>query len=284
MLEQVRAVEEGEPVSVGREVRWDPVENDRDVVLVQVVHEIHEILRRAIARRGSEVAGRLISPRSVERMLHDGQQFDVGESQLVHVVRQAGRDLAIGKRTVVLLRDPHPGSEVHLVDGHGRVQRVCGSAFFKKGRVVPGVVEVPDHGSRARRFLGEKCYRVGFFRLVPLFVRVDVELVQRALADAGDKAFPDSRRTARLQGMGLRVPAIEASAYRHLPCVRSPDAKDGALNPLGFHPVCAHLLVKAIVVAFVEQIKIFGGHQGNVVAYRRYFLSCSCLRHGFARL
>ena len=97
-----------------------------------------------------------------------GQQFDVGESQFVHVVGQARRDLAIGERTVVLFRNAHPRAEVNLVDRHGRMQRVRGCAFFKKSRVVPGVVEIPNHGSRARRLLGEKSYRVGFFSLVPV--------------------------------------------------------------------------------------------------------------------
>src|SRR5260370_36383907 len=115
MLEQMSAIKEGEAMAVGREVRWDPVENDRDVVLVQVVDQVHEILRRAVTRRGSEVARGLISPGTIEGMLHDGEQFDVRESQLSHVVGKARRDLAIGERSVVLFGDAHPGAEVDLV-------------------------------------------------------------------------------------------------------------------------------------------------------------------------
>src|ERR1700674_4504625 len=111
MLEQVGAVEEGEAVTVGREVRWDPVENDGDVVLVQIVDEVHEILRSAITRRGSEVTRGLISPGAIERMFHDGEQFDVRESELIHMVGQTGRDLAISERTVLLFGDAHPGAE-----------------------------------------------------------------------------------------------------------------------------------------------------------------------------
>src|ERR1700730_17590555 len=108
VLEQVSAVEEGEAVAVGREVRWDPVENDRDAMLVQIVDEVHEILRRAVTRRRSEVTCGLISPGTVERMLHDGEQFDVRESELIHVVGETRRDLAISKRTIVLFGDAHP--------------------------------------------------------------------------------------------------------------------------------------------------------------------------------
>ena len=65
---------------IGREMRGHPIENHADAMLMQVVHQIHEILRRAVARGGREIAGGLISPRSVKRMLHDGQEFDVGEA------------------------------------------------------------------------------------------------------------------------------------------------------------------------------------------------------------
>ncbi len=185
------AVEVSKAVPVGREVRRDPVENNRQIVLVQVVDQVHEILRRSVTRRRSEVSRGLISPGTVERMLHDREQFDVGESQLVHVVGEAGRDLAVGEGTVVLFGDAHPGAEVNLVDRHGRVQRVEGRAFFQEGGIFPGVVEVPDHGGGARRFLGEKSHRVGLFHPVAVFIGVDMELVQRPLADARNKAFPD---------------------------------------------------------------------------------------------
>jgi hypothetical protein len=52
--------------------------------------------------------------------------------------------------------------------------------------------------------------------------------------------------------MRLRVPTVEVSDYGHVPRIGGPDAEDGALGPLGFHEVRAHLLVNAIVVAFVE--------------------------------
>ena len=52
--------------------------------------------------------------------------------------------------------------------------------------------------------------------------------------------------------MRLRIPTIEAADHRHAASIGSPDAEDGALGALGFHQVRAHLLVNAIVAAFVE--------------------------------
>src|SRR5260370_38868300 len=95
------------------------------------------------------------------------------------------------------------------------MQRVDGGAFFKKSRIVPGVVEIPDHRSGARRFLCEESHRVCLFSLVPVFIGVDMELVQSSLADAGDKAFTDYRLAASLQWMGLGAPAIEAATHAY---------------------------------------------------------------------
>ena len=82
VLVEVRAVEVGEAVRVGRKVRRYPVEDHANAVLVQVVDQVHEILRRAVARRGREVSGGLVSPGTVEGMLHHRQELDMGETQL----------------------------------------------------------------------------------------------------------------------------------------------------------------------------------------------------------
>ena len=100
------AIEIGKPVSVRGEVRRDPVKNDRDAVLVEIVHQVHEILRRAVTRSWGEVAGRLVSPGAIERMFHDGQEFDVREAQLSYVFGQARSSFAIGERAIVLFGNP----------------------------------------------------------------------------------------------------------------------------------------------------------------------------------
>ncbi len=49
VLIEVSAIEEREPMLVTRKVRGHPVEDHADATLVQVIDEIHEVLRRAIA-------------------------------------------------------------------------------------------------------------------------------------------------------------------------------------------------------------------------------------------
>src|SRR5207244_7050294 len=63
-------------------------EDDADAVLVQVVDQEHEVLGRAVAARRGEVAGDLVAPRLVERVLHDRHELDMREAHPAHVIRQ----------------------------------------------------------------------------------------------------------------------------------------------------------------------------------------------------
>src|SRR5581483_4279865 len=64
---EMRAVEESQSVSVVRKMGRNPIQDDADALLVQRVHQIHEIVRRAEPAGRSEIAYSLISPRSIER-------------------------------------------------------------------------------------------------------------------------------------------------------------------------------------------------------------------------
>ena len=193
MLVKMRAVEVGEAVRVGREVRRHPVEDHADAVLVQVVDQVHEILRRAVARGGREVAGGLVSPGSVEGMLHHRQELDVREAQLADIFGEARRDFAIGERTIVIFGDAHPRTEMHFVDRLRRTQRVAGRTPLHPLVVVPLVVEIPDDRGGAGRLFMQQAERVGFIDVVAVALRFDVKLVERAFGDTGDEAFPDAR-------------------------------------------------------------------------------------------
>ena len=95
MLVQMSSVEIDQPVRIGGEVRGNPVENHADALLVQVIDEVHEVLGRAVARRGREISGGLVAPRPVERMLGDRHQLHVREAQVEHVVGELVGDVAV---------------------------------------------------------------------------------------------------------------------------------------------------------------------------------------------
>ena len=76
------AVEAGQRPVVFREVRDYPVHEDTYASLVQSVHEVAEVVRRAEPRGRRVVPGHLVAPGPTERMLGDWQQFYVRESEI----------------------------------------------------------------------------------------------------------------------------------------------------------------------------------------------------------
>ncbi len=220
VLEEVGAVEEGEAVVVHREVGGDPVEDDADPFLVQVVDEEHQILRRAEAAGGGEVAERLVAPGAVVRVLHDGEQLDVGEAQLLDVLGEEGGGLAVGEETVVffripLVQDSPPGAEVDLVDGDGGREVLLLLPGQHPVRVPPRVVEVPDDRGARRRHLGVEGEGIGLVGPVAAVAGDDVELVAHAGGDVRHEGLPDPGGAAGGHGVRPLVPGVPVADHRH---------------------------------------------------------------------
>ena len=192
VLVQVRAVEVGEAVLVVREVRRHPVEDHADARLVQLVDEPHEVLGVAVAPGRREVAGRLVAPRAVERVLHDRQQLDVGEAETGDVLDELRREVAVAEHLARIVGRAPPRAEVHLVHRHRRVERVARRPRRHPLVVAPLVVELPDDGRGQRRLLGAERQRIGLLDAVAAVVRDDRVLVARAVARAGHEALPDA--------------------------------------------------------------------------------------------
>ncbi len=274
MLVEVGAIEVAQAVAVAREVRRHPVENHADAVLVQDVDEVHEVLRRPVARRGREVPGRLVAPRAVERVLGDRQQLDVGEPHVAHVLGELVRGLSIGQvaRPVAAA----PGTEMHLVDRDRRVERVRRAARGHPFAVFPAVVERPGARRGVGRHLGVEGERIGLFGLEPVVGGDDVEFVPVPARYARHEPFPDSRAVAtRRQRMGVRIPRVELADHRDPPRVRRPDAEIGA----AVAELAPELLVEAPVRAFLEEIdvvvreqpclRVGWGHASSAAGMRR---------------
>src|SRR5262245_56623803 len=66
MLVQVAPVEVAQPMLIVWEVRRDPVEDYADPLLLQVIDEEHEILRRSVPGGRREITGCLIAPGAVK--------------------------------------------------------------------------------------------------------------------------------------------------------------------------------------------------------------------------
>ena len=108
------SVKMSQPVRVFREVAGNPVDDHADAGLVAAVDEIHEVLGRAEADGGRVIADDLIAPRAGERMLHDGQQFQVRVVHTLGIFHQLVGQLAITQIRIV--GAAQPGAQMHFVD------------------------------------------------------------------------------------------------------------------------------------------------------------------------
>jgi len=75
-------------------------------------------------------------------MLGQWKKLDVGEAHLLDVVRKFRCDLAIAHRPVTVFRDAAPGTQMHFVNRHRRVERIAPAALGHPFLVVPLVIEI----------------------------------------------------------------------------------------------------------------------------------------------
>ena len=95
MLVQRGPVEARERPLVLREVRGHPVDEYADAGLVQCVDQVAEIVWLAEARGRREVRRDLVAPRRAVRVLGHGQELDVGEAGVAHVVGELDGEVAV---------------------------------------------------------------------------------------------------------------------------------------------------------------------------------------------
>ena len=118
-------VETAQPVRIGREVRWHPVNDHFQSGLMAGVDEIAAALRRTETGRRCIQAQRLIAPGTVKGVFGDRQQFDVREAQIGNVGDQRFLEPLPVREAFVFTP---PGTQMHLVDRHRRAQLVTGHA------------------------------------------------------------------------------------------------------------------------------------------------------------
>ena len=130
VLVQGEAVEAGQGERVTREVPGHPVEDDADAGLVQRVDQVAEVVGGAEPGRRGVVPGDLVAPGRAVRVLHDREQLDVGEAEVLDVVDEVFGHLAVGQPL-------SPRAQVHLVGAHRAGVRVALRALLHPLRVTP---------------------------------------------------------------------------------------------------------------------------------------------------
>ena len=257
VLVQRGAVEAGQAVLVLGKVAGHPVEDDADAGAVTGIDEVFEVFGRAEPAGRREEAEHLVAPRSRKRMLHDRQQLDVREPELLHVGNEPRGELAIGEKAVAVLRHASPRAEVHLVSRQRPVAASRPAAAWRHPlAVVPGVPgDVADHRRRLRRRLEGHAEWIAFLQQ-RAGARADLELVSFAVGQFGDEELPDAGRNQPTHRMRSSVPAVEIADDADAVGVRRPHREMHADRRARVHAMRAQLLVGAIVRALGEEVQI----------------------------
>jgi hypothetical protein len=263
VLVKVCPVEEDEAVGVLGEVGGDPVEEHADAARVELVDEGHEVLGPAVAPGRRVAADGLIAPRAVERVLHHGQELDVGEAHVARVVAELAAELAIVEEPVPLLGHAAPRAEVHLVDAHRGAWRLPLPPRRHPLRVPPRVRVAGEHGGGGARLVRLEGERVG----IGLGGQggggggEDLELVAGVRGDPGDEELPDAVAGVQAHRMHAPIPAVPVADHADPARVGRPHREGHAVDAGQAHRMGAELLEHAQMRALAEQVEVERGER-----------------------
>ncbi len=191
-----------------------PVEDHAQSRLVAAIHEGAELVGRAVAAGGREVAAALVAPGFVQRVLGHRQQLDVGEAHVQRVGNQVGGELRPVPEAPVGMALPRSG--VDLVDVHGRTQPVAPGARLHPCGIAPLVRRRRGHaGGRARTQLEAAAVGIGLDHHRTTGAVADLELVERAGPQPGHEQLPQAAAAVHLHGVGAAIPAVEVAHHAH---------------------------------------------------------------------
>ncbi len=277
------AVEVVQAEGVPREVGGDPVHDDPDARLVELVDKVFQVVRSAETAGGGEVAGTLVAPGGVQGVLGDGEQLHVGKAHLLHVGHQIAGDVPVAEE--LALAGAPPGAQVALVDVHGpAVGRVLGPES-EPVPVAPLIarVKIIDFAGHVGPGGGMEAVGVAFAHEAAAIRLMYSVLVGVVAVQAGDEDLPDTPLYLGQRG-GLQIPVVEVADEGDLGGVGGPDPEEIALGAVfipggmgteappgvGGAAFCKGLKLQ-IKVVWGEFFLIFGHNYHLVVSFADFY-------------
>src|SRR5258708_17880431 len=250
------SVELGQTVGVLGKMSRYPIKEHTDVVLVAPVHEITKFIWVTVTASWRVVTGNLVAPRTVERMLSYGHQFDMCKATVLDIGNQPIAKLSITKIPIIFFRHPRPRAEVHFVDADCVFCPLHRITIFDPGGVVPGkAIEIEYERCRLQTMLAIKRERIAFQNdLTPAVTQF--KFIESAFADLRNEDFPNSGFRSLSHGINSSIPSIEIADYGNPLRIASPYRKDDSVVPIDHAQASAHFLVNLIVSPLAKKMHI----------------------------
>jgi hypothetical protein len=261
VFEEVCSIEKSQAVSVHGKMGGNPVQNDADSLLVESVHQGHEILGSTESARRSKIADALISPGSVERVLHDREKLYMGESHVPNIGNELLREISVAQKSAV---PSPPGTKVNFVHGERSVEGISGSPLAHPHAIVPYMFGRPHDGSAPGWFFPPQSKGIPLLRSeIPV---VDVIFVEASLTHSGHESLPDSRAVPPgRERVCTTIPAVKIAHNAYAFRIGRPNGEERALTPLHRHGMRTEFVLQTPVVALPEQIDVIIGQPGDAI-------------------
>ena len=190
-------------------------------------------------------------------MLGDGKQLDVGESHVMHVVRERRRELAVREPAAAFFRLAAPRPEMDLIDGHRRIVQPAIGAGTHPCVVPPGIVtDIPYLRGGLRPNLRGEATGIGFVGAIAAVARNDVIFIERAHFDVRDETFPDARVPVQRHRVSRRIPSVEVADHRHPRRIGRPDDEVDPGGPVDGFRMSAKLFPIAVMGPLGQEMEI----------------------------
>ena len=139
-------------IGITAEVTRHPVHDDPDAGLVGLVNEVLELFQGPVAATNRIVTGNLITPRSIQRMIHEWHHFNVGVAHFLNIRNQAVCQFRKGIGAAVRVATPRTG--VHFINVERRMNAIFTPLLVHPDLVRPfKVFQAPNNRSILRRNL-----------------------------------------------------------------------------------------------------------------------------------
>ena len=248
---QVRAVKLDQSAAVLREVRRNPVHDNAQTCLMRLVDQMHQILRSAVAAGSGKVADYLITPRTIERILSQRHELDVGVAHFLDIWHKLVRQLAVGVEVAVLVHLPR--AEVAFVDVDRIGIRQVFLAPVQPRGVVPFVTfDVVRLGGVARTGLEMETVRIGLVKHIAGLGPYTV-LVCGVFRNIRNKFLPDTLFIAR-HVVHVTVPAVELAHDGNIFSLRCINAEQVTLFTILHKRMGAHVIIRTTIPTGIEKL------------------------------
>ena len=257
-----------------------PVQNDTDLIAMQRVDQICKILRCSVTGGRCIIAGYLIAPGAVKRMLCDSHQLDVGIFQFFQIFYDTIRKFSVIIKSILRFRMLHPGTDVTLINCNRRFFRILRASFFNPLAVRPFKIgNICRNRSSSRTYLPLVCKRVCLVQLSAIR-RDNQKFVKLSQTNVRNKRLINSAGSQLFHLVCSLIPAVKRSNHKNAGCVRCPDGKAHSFLPVFYRLMCAQLFVNIVMRPLSKQILVGLRNVYRFRHFRRFYcFRCLCLCH-----